>query len=182
MMKKLLSLNVSANYGLVFKMRNKQFGLVIFMIFVVFIVFAFFGNSTIAAMTLENENKELPTPISFIDSSKIDEGSVLIESISFELSEINATQTYLITKGYEDLIFSFKDVSAPINFSLRTENEDSHCAGFSGATNIIYIKTNPNSEYEFNWSLGFMDCNDTAKQMDLVDSSSRVLEIFKVVK
>ena len=105
MMKKLLSLNVSANYGLVFKMRNKQFGLVIFMIFVVFIVFAFFGNSTIAAMTLENENKELPTPISFIDSSKIDEGSVLIESISFELSEINATQTYLITKGYEDLIF-----------------------------------------------------------------------------
>ncbi len=96
MMKKLLSLNVSANYGLVFKMRNKQFGLVIFMIFVVFIVFAFFGNSTIAAMTLENENKELPTPISFIDSSKIDEGSVLIESISFELSEINATQTYLI--------------------------------------------------------------------------------------
>ncbi len=88
----------------------------------------------------------------------------------------------MITKGYEDLIFSFKDVSAPINFSLRTENEDSHCAGFSGATNIIYIKTNPNSEYEFNWSLGFMDCNDTAKQMDLVDSSSGVLEIFKVVK
>lgn len=133
-------------------------------------------------MTLENESKELPTPISFIDSSKIEEDSVLIESISFDLSEINTTQTYLITKGYEDLIFSFKDVSAPINFSLRTENEDSHCAGFSGATNIIYIKTNPNSEYEFNWSLGFMDCNDTAKQMDLVDSSSGVLEIFKVVK
>ena len=159
-------------------MRNKQLALIIF----ISIIFTFFVNSTVAAMTLENESKELPTPISFIDSSKIEEDSVLIESISFDLSEINTTQTYLITKGYEDLIFSFKDVSAPINFSLRTENEDSHCAGFSGATNIIYIKTNPNSEYEFNWSLGFMDCNDTAKQMDLVDSSSGVLEIFKVVK
>lgn len=159
-------------------MRNKQLALIIF----ISIVFTFFVNSTVVAMTLENESKELPTPISFIDSSKIEEDSVLIESISFELSEINTTQTYLITKGYEDLIFSFKDVSAPINFSLRTENGDSHCAGFSGATNIIYIKTNPNSEYEFNWSLGFVDCNDTAKQMDLVDSSSGVLEIFKVVK
>mgnify|MGYP007033168250 FL=1 len=128
-------------------MRNKQLALIIF----ISIVFTFFVNSTVAAMTLENESKELPTPISFIDSSKIEEDSVLIESISFDLSEINTTQTYLITKGYEDLIFSFKDVSAPINFSLRTENEDSHCAGFSGATNIIYIKTNPNSEYEFNW-------------------------------
>lgn len=133
-------------------------------------------------MTLENESKELPTPISFIDSSKIEEDSVLIESVSFELSEINATQTYSITKGYEDLIFSFKDVSAPINFSLKTKEGDSHCAGFSGATNVVYIKTSPNSEYEFNWSLGFVDSDDTTKQTDLVDSSSGVLEIFRVVK
>ncbi len=56
-------------------MRNKQLALIIF----ISIIFTFFVNSTVAAMTLENESKELPTPISFIDSSKIEEDSVLIE-------------------------------------------------------------------------------------------------------
>lgn len=164
------------------KIRNKQLGLIVFTAFAVFIAFAFFVNSEAAAMTLENESNELPTPISFINGSQITKDRILIESVSFELSEVNSTQTYLITEGYEDLIFSFKDVSAPINFSLKTENGDSHCGGFSGAVNTLYIKTNPNAKYEFDWSLGFADSDGTAKQTDLVDFSSGVLEIFKVVK
>ncbi len=165
-----------------FKIRNKQLILIVFTIFTVFMVFASFINSKVASIIPENKSKELPTPISFINSNQIANNSILIESIPFELSEVNSIKTYLITEGYEDLIFSFKNVSAPINFSLKTENGESHHAGFSGTTNTIYIKTNPNSQYEFNWSLGFINSDNTSKQTDLVNFSSGILEIFKVIK
>lgn len=159
-----------------YKIKSKRFVLIVF---VLFTAFAFLANISVAKAS-ENESEELPTPISFVNGSKIAKDSVLIESIPFELSETNSTQTYLISKGYEDLVFSFKDVSAPIKFSLETKNGDSHCAGFSRATNTVYVKTDPNSQYEFNWALGFLDADGTYKEKNLVDNSKGVLEIYKV--
>ncbi|ACL20899.1 peptidase M56 BlaR1 [Desulfitobacterium hafniense DCB-2] len=141
---------------------------------------AFAVSSDAVEMALENESQELPTPISFVNDSPIRKDVVLLESISFELSDTNPTQTYLIAEAYEDLIFSFKGVSAPINFTLVTQNEDSHCAGFSGDTCRVYIKSESNSENVFEWSRGFIDSDSTYKPTEIVDYSSGTLEIYQV--
>ena len=160
------------------KMRNKYFWLIAFVVILTSVSCYSISN----VMALESESKEFPTPISFVSGSSIGKDMVLLESVYFELSDANPSQTYLITETYEDLIFLFKDASAPINFSLKTQNEDSHCAGFSGGTRMIHIKNNSNSESEFEWSRGFIDSySSTYKQTKIVDYSNGILEIYQVI-
>lgn len=155
------------------KIRKRYFGLIAFVAFLISV------SCYTVVMALESGSKELPTPISFISGSPIEKDMVLLESIYFELSDTNPSQTYLIAEAYEDLIFLFKDASASINFSFKTQNGDNHCAGFGGGTRTIHIKNNSNSEFE--WSRGFIDSDSTYKQTEIVDYSSGFLEIYQVI-
>lgn len=161
-----------------FKMKIRHLCLILLTIFA---IFANLVSWRAVALAFEDDSEELPTPISFINNKKVSKNTILIDSISFQLSKVNSTQTYYISEGYDDLIFSFKNVSAPIKFCLKTKNDGSHCAGFSGATNMIYINTELNSQYEFEWSLGFIDSDSFYVQTDLVDYSSGILEIYKIL-
>lgn len=158
------------------KMRNKYFWLIALSVFLTSV------SCYTIVMAFESESKELPTPISFVSGSSIEKDMVLLESVYFELSDANSSQIYSITETYEDLIFLFKDTSASINFCLKTQSGDNHCAGFSGGTRMIHIKNNSNSESEFEWSRGFIDSYSTTyKQTKIVDYSNGVLEIYQVI-
>jgi hypothetical protein len=133
----------------------------------------------------ETEDTALTIPLSSIWGDPIPKDSVLLESISFELSDTNPAQKYLITDACGELIFSFTSVSAPINVSFKTPNGDSHRAGFSGLSSKYLTKIDSNSEYEFEWSRGFIDFDSSGVgiayvQTELVDFSSGVLEIYQV--
>lgn len=155
------------------KMRKKYFWLMAFVVLLTSV------SCYTIVMALESESKELPVPISFVSGSSIGKDMVLLESVYFELSDANPSQIYLITENYENLIFLFKDASAPINFSLKTQNGDSHRGGFGGGAIQIHIKNN--SESEFEWSRGVIDSYSTYKQTEIVDYSNGVLEIYQVI-
>lgn len=145
----------------------------------ILVVVMVLAMGTTVEVTGTERAEELPTPISFKCDTRLIENAVLIDTINFELSESNDAITYPISETDSDLIFMFHDVSTAINVSLIIDKDSKYCVGFSGESTTIYVQINPNSEHEFELSLGSV-ISDDMKQTKIVDNCRGVLEIYQV--
>lgn len=137
------------------------------------------GLTTVDAA--EDEGPVLMSPLSFERDRdpKLMKNALLIDTIDFELSESNAAITYTIPETDSDLIFVFHDVSPAVTMSLISGNCIAAKVGFRGESSTIYAWINPDLEYEFELSLGFISSDDM-KQTEMVDYCSGLLDIYQV--